>query len=114
MFACLICGLREAVGYPPGWCAVCTIGEIERKRRCRVKTNKAIKSGELKRAPCDVCGDVEVVGHHLNYDDHLAIRWLCVRHHRQVHDAEKRARSGPFLTSRASRLNRPDLAVDDV
>lgn len=57
----------------------------------------AINKGLIERGPCEVCGathgeDGTVIhGHHDNYDMPIAVRWLCLRHHRQHHAQERRA-----------------------
>ena len=47
---------------------------------------KAIRNGQLKRQPCDVCAELKVEGHHDDYANPLSVRWLCKRHHLQVHN----------------------------
>jgi ribosomal protein S27AE len=55
------------------------------KFRARDKTYKAIKSGALVRQPCQACGDPKVEAHHDDYSKPLDVRWLCHKHHREVH-----------------------------
>lgn len=45
----------------------------------------AIRDGRLRRGPCEVCGCVEVQGHHDDYSKPLEVRWLCVKHHFEAH-----------------------------
>lgn len=51
----------------------------------------AEKKGLIERGPCEVCGAVHGVdgavihGHHDDYDMPMAVRWLCMLHHRQLH-----------------------------
>jgi len=48
--------------------------------------NSAIRSGELKRGVCDVCGTSDNIhGHHPNYNKPLDVIWLCAKHHRELH-----------------------------
>jgi hypothetical protein len=52
------------------------------------KIAHAIEAGKLKRLPCEVCGDdrpYRVHAHHDDYSMPLAVRWLCVPHHKLVH-----------------------------
>jgi len=42
-------------------------------------------TGRLKRQPCEVCGYLDVHGHHDDYDKPLQVRWLCAEHHREAH-----------------------------
>jgi hypothetical protein len=45
----------------------------------------AVRSGTLKKMPCEVCGDIKAEAHHEDYDKPLDIRWLCRKHHRGRH-----------------------------
>jgi ribosomal protein L37AE/L43A len=45
----------------------------------------AIRRGELVKQPCEVCGEIKVHGHHDDYSKPLAVRWLCMTHHWDVH-----------------------------
>lgn len=45
----------------------------------------AIKRGLIERQPCEECGAEPTDGHHHDYDRPIAVRWLCRRHHRQLH-----------------------------
>jgi hypothetical protein len=38
---------------------------------------EALEAGELARQPCVICGALKVLPHHENYDNPLAITWLC-------------------------------------
>ncbi|RJE79000.1 hypothetical protein DWB67_14640 [Paracoccus sp. JM45] len=46
---------------------------------------KAMRSGKLEKQHCEVCGASHVDAHHDNYDKPLNVRWLCRRHHIQLH-----------------------------
>lgn len=50
---------------------------------------KAIKSGQLVRQPCFVCGE-KAQAHHPDYSAPLDVVWLCVMHHRQAHGLVRR------------------------
>lgn len=45
----------------------------------------AIRKGLLKEQPCEVCGAEKVEVHHEDYSDHLKVRWLCHKHHVDLH-----------------------------
>lgn len=47
---------------------------------------RAIKSGELVRQSCEVCGNPDTVAHHDDYRYSLQVRWLCHPHHRLEHE----------------------------
>lgn len=49
------------------------------------KVTQAIQSGRLVRQPCEVCGELEVEGHHDDYSRPLEVRWLCPSHHHLRH-----------------------------
>lgn len=52
---------------------------------CRRKLKSAIRSGELLREPCVICGNKESHGHHADYSKPLDVKWLCHLHHNQEH-----------------------------
>lgn len=57
----------------------------ERKRAVGLVTS-AVRRGDLKRQPCEVCGhDQYVQAHHDDYAVPLDVRWLCVSCHKQHH-----------------------------
>jgi len=45
----------------------------------------ALRRGLIERKPCEVCGAEPTDGHHDNYDQPMAVRWLCRLHHRHAH-----------------------------
>lgn len=45
----------------------------------------AIKKGLIDREPCEVCGALDVDGHHDDYDMPMVVRWLCRLHHKAEH-----------------------------
>jgi hypothetical protein len=47
--------------------------------------NNAIRDGRLTRQPCEVCQKPNAQAHHDDYWKPLAVRWLCFRHHRELH-----------------------------
>lgn len=59
----------------------------------------AIRRGLIERGPCEECGamhgenGVIVHGHHDDYDKPMAVRWLCMLHHRQWHAARRPPRA---------------------
>ncbi|MBL0935530.1 MAG: hypothetical protein IBJ07_12370 [Rhizobiaceae bacterium] len=55
--------------------------------RAHVAVGKALARGELVKQPCEVCGTTHgrIDAHHDNYDEPLAVRWLCRLHHVQLH-----------------------------
>jgi len=51
----------------------------------------AKRLGVIRPQPCEVCGATRVDAHHDSYDRPGDVRWLCRRHHTQLH-ARKGAR----------------------
>lgn len=57
-----------------------------KKAKAHGKVAYAIKKGILIRQPCQECKSTRhVVAHHDDYDQPLAIRWLCEDCHKQWH-----------------------------
>ncbi len=80
---CAICG-KESKGHYR--CRNCRIKISQSpKTRARSIVTRAIKTGELIRRPCEVCGDPTVQAHHEDYEKPLDVRWLCKAHHVIVH-----------------------------
>lgn len=55
------------------------------RKRARTDAYLAVKRGELKKLPCEICGKERVEAHHEDYKKPLQVRWLCRRHHLQLH-----------------------------
>jgi hypothetical protein len=54
------------------------------------KVKQAVKAGTLKRGKC-WCGSLRTEAHHSDYSKPLDVEWLCRKHHRAVHAAQRRA-----------------------
>ena len=67
--------------------------EYQRKRRLKnpgkykavCAVNNAIRDGRLIKKPCEVCGNKKVEAHHPDYRSYLKVKWLCFKHHRELH-----------------------------
>ena len=55
----------------------------------RLAVFRAIKTGRLKRLPCEVCGYSPADAHHEDYSLPLDVVWLCRYHHRILHNGRK-------------------------
>ncbi len=55
------------------------------KWSARAKSYRAMKSGQVLRLPCCICGKPEVHAHHEDYSKPLLLVWLCHRHHVDRH-----------------------------
>ena len=60
-----------------------------RRSHCGWAVYHAVKTGKLKRQPCELCGAARSVAHHESYDQPLAVRWLCQLHHKERHKEMK-------------------------
>lgn len=59
------------------------------KHAVRKAVSRAVKSGRLKKEPCEVCGSANSEAHHPDYSDRLNVRWMCRKHHALHHRTEK-------------------------
>jgi hypothetical protein len=55
-------------------------------------TRSAIRKGLIARQPCGVCGAEPADAHHADHRRPLDVQWLCRRHHRQHHAAQRRGK----------------------
>ena len=55
------------------------------RQSVRYKVKYALKTGKLVKTPCQVCGELEVQGHHPDYSRPLEVVWLCQKHHLEIH-----------------------------
>lgn len=53
------------------------------KDNARKAVRAALLSGDLKRMPCELCGDPRSQAHHADYSRPLDVEWLCFRCHRE-------------------------------
>lgn len=83
-------GNRQASDYLP---------EYRRKYPKKYKAHglvaSSLRSGKLKKLPCEQCGSVKSVAHHDDYNQPLDVRWLCQAHHKQWH-AKNGEGANPF------------------
>jgi hypothetical protein len=59
--------------------------EHPEKNRAYCAVERAIKNGTLKRLPCEICGETKSEAHHEDYYKPLEVKWLCKRHHEDLH-----------------------------
>ncbi len=55
------------------------------KVNAALKARRAVQKGRIIKLPCEVCGDVRSQGHHDDYSKPLEVRWLCQKHHKELH-----------------------------
>ncbi len=57
----------------------------QERRAAHYAVSNALRSGELKKLNCFVCGAANVEAHHPDYSSPLDVVWLCVTHHKETH-----------------------------
>jgi hypothetical protein len=55
------------------------------KQLARKRVFLALNRGRITKLSCEVCNDPDTQAHHNNYNKPLEIRWLCKKHHYQLH-----------------------------
>lgn len=58
---------------------------VPEKIRARDAIYKALKTGKIKRLPCEVCSNPKSEAHHEDYAKKLDVIWLCKKHHGERH-----------------------------
>lgn len=59
--------------------------EQRKKSICRSYTRVYITRGKIQRLACEVCGSKKSQVHHPDYNKPLLIKWLCRKHHLELH-----------------------------
>lgn len=57
------------------------------KVRDRAILRDNIYRGKIQRMPCEVCGETKSHAHHDDYSKPLQVKWLCPKHHKELHNA---------------------------
>lgn len=55
------------------------------RKRASWRVKEAIRSGRMKRLPCNICGERLSHAHHCDYNKPLEVMFLCADHHRGWH-----------------------------
>lgn len=59
------------------------------KRAAHIITGNAIRSGQLVRGLCEICGKKKADAHHEDYTKPLDVIWLCKKHHSELHKQKR-------------------------
>lgn len=59
------------------------------KYRAHMLVASAIRSGQIDKKPCEICGATKVEAHHDDYTKPLNVKWFCFRHHREVAHSQR-------------------------
>ena len=57
----------------------------QRQQSARAAVMRAVRSGEMERGPCEICGAGHAQAHHEDYSRKLDVVWLCPVHHQALH-----------------------------
>lgn len=67
----------------------------------------AVRMGRIKKQPCERCGSTKRIhGHHHDYSRPYDVRWLCNKHHRELHRRYQGGQEPPPLESVKRRAKR--------
>ena len=55
------------------------------KKSAHDKVYHALKTGRIKKQDCEVCG-LKAQAHHEDYSKPLDVKWLCRKHHAEIHN----------------------------
>lgn len=59
--------------------------EFRKYHAIRTGVTMAVKKGQLRKKPCEVCGELKVEAHHCDYNKPLDVMWLCKKCHTEWH-----------------------------
>ena len=57
----------------------------KKQQNCRNLTRLRIQKGILIKQPCEICSELKVEAHHTDYNKPLLVKWLCHKHHMELH-----------------------------
>jgi hypothetical protein len=61
---------------------------IALRKKTRLKTHALLQQGKLRKKPCVVCHNRQVIPHHEDYTNPSYVIWLCEEHHVAYHNGE--------------------------
>ncbi len=57
------------------------------KHKARYTLDNAVRDGKLTKQPCELC-QCGAEAHHEDYSKPLEVKWLCQKHHSEVHNGK--------------------------
>lgn len=60
------------------------------KIQAHSKLRTALLANRVNKKSCEVCGEVKVHAHHDDYSKPLNVKWLCSKHHGELHKLQRR------------------------
>ena len=96
-FHCRICAYKHTIGWRKSLKGKAYMSKLStlynknnpKKHKARVKLNVSISRGKILKGKCDICGDVKTQAHHHDYSKPLDVKWLCRKHHYELHKYER-------------------------
>lgn len=61
-----------------------SLEEKQKRVKARSILNHYLRDNKITRPTCEVCG-LKAEAHHHDYDKPLDVKWLCFKHHRELH-----------------------------
>lgn len=85
--------------------------ENREKAKAHARVARHLKTGNIRKKPCERCGSLNVHAHHDDYSYPLEVMWLCPKHHWERHRELESARadSSPALTETAGMVPLPSV-----
>jgi hypothetical protein len=63
----------------------------KQRQSAYLKIYRQLRTGNIQKQPCFVCGSLNSHAHHEDYSKPLDVIWLCPKHHKRLHVACKAA-----------------------
>ena len=58
-------------------------------RWAHIALRNGLRRGLIAKRPCSICGAAEAEAHHPDYSKPLQVVWLCRKHHKAHHRAQR-------------------------
>lgn len=60
--------------------------EQKKKANARAYVKVYLERGKIEKKPCEICDDNKSEAHHEDYNKPLDVKWLCRKHHLELHN----------------------------